>query len=103
MIHRFRRCGHDPGALTPEDQAVVDQFRAMLAAVRAPEPWTPGRSQDIAVRVDPFIERAHTGRRRPRHRDRRGPGPPRHPARRGLPPRPPTRLRRLVITETTTQ
>ncbi|MFC8247561.1 hypothetical protein [Streptomyces chartreusis] len=60
MIHRFRRCGHGPGALTPEDQAVVDQFRAMLAAVRAPEPWTPGRSQDIAVRVGPFIERAHT-------------------------------------------
>ncbi|MFF4534111.1 hypothetical protein ACFY1P_33180 [Streptomyces sp. NPDC001407] len=60
MIRRFRRCGHGPGALTPEDQAVVDQFRVMLAAVRAPEPWTPGRAQDIAVRVGPFIERAHT-------------------------------------------
>lgn len=58
MIRRFRRCGHSPGALTPEDQAVVDQFRAMLAAVRDPEPWTPGRSQDIAVRVGPFLERA---------------------------------------------
>ncbi|MFL4910836.1 hypothetical protein ACJ6WF_49060 [Streptomyces sp. MMS24-I2-30] len=60
MIRRFRRCGTGPGALTPEDKAVVDQFRAMLAAVRDPEPWTPGRSQDIAVRVGPFIERAHT-------------------------------------------
>ncbi|MFH9426313.1 hypothetical protein [Streptomyces sp. NPDC017529] len=47
-----------PGALTPEDQAVVDQDRAMLAAVRHPEPWTPGRAQDVAVRIGPFIERA---------------------------------------------
>ncbi|MGW6744830.1 hypothetical protein ACWGDX_29535 [Streptomyces sp. NPDC055025] len=39
----FRRCGHAPGAISPEDQAVVDQARAMLAAVR----------------VGPFIERAH--------------------------------------------
>lgn len=60
MIRRFRRCGHAPEALTPEDQAVVNQFRAMLAAVRDPEPWTPGGAQDIAVRVGPFIERAHT-------------------------------------------
>ncbi|MBP5942758.1 hypothetical protein [Streptomyces acidiscabies] len=56
----FRRCGTAPGALSPEDQAVVDQFRAMLAAVRNPQPWTPGGSQDIAVRVGPFVERAHT-------------------------------------------
>ncbi|MDX2915993.1 hypothetical protein [Streptomyces griseiscabiei] len=55
----FRRCGHAPGALTPEDQAVVDQFREMLAALRSPQPWTPGSAQDIAVRVGPFIERAH--------------------------------------------
>lgn len=61
MIRRmFRRCGHAPGALTPEDQAVVDAFRAMLAAVRDPELWTPGRAQDVTVRVGPFIERAHT-------------------------------------------
>ncbi|RPK23576.1 hypothetical protein EES37_38115 [Streptomyces sp. ADI91-18] len=61
MIRRmFRCCGHAPGALTPEDQAAVDAFRAMLAAVRAPEPWTPGRAQDVAVRVGPFVERAHT-------------------------------------------
>ncbi|MFJ8017426.1 hypothetical protein [Streptomyces sp. NPDC096339] len=60
MIRRFRRCGHAPGALTREDQAVVDQFRAMLAAVRSPEPWTPGHGQDVAVRIGPFIERAHT-------------------------------------------
>ncbi|MGW1520750.1 hypothetical protein [Streptomyces sp. NPDC002287] len=59
MIRRFRRYGHAPGALTPEDQAVVDQFRAMLAAVRSPEPWTPGSGRDVAVRVGPFIERAH--------------------------------------------
>ncbi|MFE9468785.1 hypothetical protein ACFYNW_35200 [Streptomyces virginiae] len=60
MIRRFRRCGHAPGALTPEDQAAVDQFRTMLTAVRDPQPWTPGHSQDVAVRVGPFIERAHT-------------------------------------------
>ncbi|MCT9094177.1 hypothetical protein N4G70_35855 [Streptomyces sp. ASQP_92] len=56
----FRRCGTAPGALSPEDQAVVDQFRAMLTAVRNLQPWTPGGSQDIAVRVGPFVERAHT-------------------------------------------
>ncbi|GAA2359059.1 hypothetical protein [Streptomyces cuspidosporus] len=64
----FRRCGHAPGALTPEDQAVVDQFRATLTAVRDPQPWTPGHSQDIAVRIGPFIERAH-----PRPGDDHGP------------------------------
>ncbi|MEU2800914.1 hypothetical protein [Streptomyces sp. NPDC007117] len=56
----FRRCSRAPGALSPEDQAVVDQFRAMLTAVRNPQPWTPGTAQDIAVRVGPFVERAHT-------------------------------------------
>ncbi|MFE3556963.1 hypothetical protein ACFXKW_19145 [Streptomyces sp. NPDC059193] len=56
----FRRCGHAPGAISPEDQVVVDEFRAMLAAVRNPQPWTPGGAQDIAVRVGPFVERAHT-------------------------------------------
>lgn len=56
----FRRCGTAPGAISPEDQAVVDQVRAMLTAVRNPQPWTPGSAQDIAVRVGPFIERAHT-------------------------------------------
>ncbi|MEV5568032.1 hypothetical protein AB0L54_35045 [Streptomyces sp. NPDC052196] len=55
----FRRCGN-ASARSPEDQAIVDQFRAMLAAVRNPHPWTPGGSQDIAVRVGPFVERAHT-------------------------------------------
>ncbi|MFE2609941.1 hypothetical protein ACFXDI_43000 [Streptomyces mirabilis] len=61
MIRRmFRRCGNAPGALAPEDKAVVDQFRAMLAALRSPEPWTPSLCQDVAVRVGPFIERAHT-------------------------------------------
>ncbi|MBZ6093433.1 hypothetical protein KVH02_34795 [Streptomyces olivaceus] len=54
----FRRCGN-AGALSPEDQAVVDQLRATLTALRNPEPWTPGSAQDIAVRVGPFIERAH--------------------------------------------
>lgn len=68
MIRRFRRCGHAPGAISPEDQAVVDQFRAMLTAVRNPEPWTPGSARDIAVRVGPFIERAH-----PRPGDDHGP------------------------------
>ncbi|MFE5842024.1 hypothetical protein ACFQ7N_10295 [Streptomyces niveus] len=56
----FHRCGHSPAALTSEDQAAVDEFRTMLAALRSPEPWTPGRWQDVAVRVGPFIERAHT-------------------------------------------
>ncbi|MEU6211806.1 hypothetical protein ABZ891_18075 [Streptomyces sp. NPDC047023] len=49
MIRRFRRCGHAPGVLTPADQAVVDEFGAMLAAVRSPEPWTPDSGRDVAV------------------------------------------------------
>ncbi|MEU3774217.1 hypothetical protein AB0F11_13615 [Streptomyces sp. NPDC032472] len=60
MIRRLRRCGHAPGAISAEDQAVVDQFRAMLAAVRSPQPWTPGSGRDVAVRIGPYIERAHT-------------------------------------------
>ncbi|MFD4260730.1 hypothetical protein ACFWR9_24685 [Streptomyces sp. NPDC058534] len=60
MIRRFRRCGHAPGAISPEDQAVVDQFRATLTALRSPEPWAPGSARDIAVRIGPFVERAHT-------------------------------------------
>ncbi|MFE4825063.1 hypothetical protein ACFRFU_53925 [Streptomyces sp. NPDC056704] len=68
MKRLFRRCGHVPGALSPEDQAAVDQFRAMLAALRDPEPWTPGQCQDLAVRVGPFVERAH-----PRPGDDHGP------------------------------
>lgn len=48
----FRRCGHAPGALSPEDKAAVDQFRALLAALRDPQPWTPGHCQDVAVRSD---------------------------------------------------
>ncbi|CAM5606012.1 hypothetical protein SROCM77S_00514 [Streptomyces rochei] len=60
MTRMFRRCGHARGGLSPEDQAAVDAFRAMLAALRSPEPWTPGSAQDIAVRVGPFIERART-------------------------------------------
>ncbi|MFJ3438991.1 hypothetical protein ACIPMU_36335 [Streptomyces cyaneofuscatus] len=62
MIRRLRRCGHAPGAISPEDQVVVDEFRAMLTALRNPEPWTPGigSARYIAVRVGPFVERAHT-------------------------------------------
>ncbi|MFZ3562846.1 hypothetical protein ACOKM5_43725 [Streptomyces sp. BH097] len=56
----FRRCSHAPGAISPEDQAVVDQFRALLTALRNPEPWAPGSARDIAVRVGPFVERAYT-------------------------------------------
>ncbi|MEW2297939.1 hypothetical protein ABZ719_35480 [Streptomyces sp. NPDC006743] len=32
----------------------------MLTALRNPEPWKPGSARDIAVRVGPFVERAHT-------------------------------------------
>ncbi|MFJ7062880.1 hypothetical protein ACIQVA_35255 [Streptomyces microflavus] len=60
MIRPFRRCGHAPGTLSAQDQTVVDQFRATLTALRNPQPWAPGRSQDIAVRIGPFVERAHT-------------------------------------------
>ncbi|MFE6270478.1 hypothetical protein ACFVQ9_17050 [Streptomyces goshikiensis] len=62
MIRRlFRRCATAPGTvLAPEDQIVLDAFRAMLAALRTPEPWTPGSARDIAVRVGPCVERAHT-------------------------------------------
>ncbi|WP_372412037.1 hypothetical protein [Streptomyces luteireticuli] len=59
MKRLFRRPGRAPGILSPDDQATVDDFRAMLTAVRDPQPWTPGCSQDIAVRVGPFVERAH--------------------------------------------
>lgn len=68
MKRLFRRCGHAPGALSPEDQAAVDQFRALLTALRDMEPWTPGLYRDIAVRVGPFVERA-----RPRPGDDHGP------------------------------
>ncbi|MET9847919.1 hypothetical protein [Streptomyces ossamyceticus] len=64
----FRICGNAPGGLAPEDQAAVDQFRTMLAALRDMEPWTPGLYRDIAVRVGPFVERAH-----PRPGDDHGP------------------------------
>ncbi|MEU1948146.1 hypothetical protein ACFW95_05530 [Streptomyces sp. NPDC059474] len=64
----FRRCGHAPGVLSPEDQAAVDAFRAMLAARENPQPWTPGSNQDIALQVGPFIERTH-----PRPGDDHGP------------------------------
>ncbi|MEU6996673.1 hypothetical protein ABZ953_39275 [Streptomyces sp. NPDC046465] len=64
----FRRCGNAPDALTPDDQAAVDAFRAMLAALRDPQPWTPESARDIAVRIGPFVERAH-----PRPGDDSGP------------------------------
>ncbi|MBV7674103.1 hypothetical protein STHAL_32160 [Streptomyces halstedii] len=62
MIRRMlRRCATRPGTtLAPEDQAAVDAFRATLAALRTPKPWTPGRACDVAVRVGPFVERAQT-------------------------------------------
>ncbi|MFE6189129.1 hypothetical protein ACFQ6U_32370 [Streptomyces sp. NPDC056465] len=60
MRNLFRRCAMPSGALDEEDQAAVYAFRAMLAALRHPEPWIPGCAHDIAVRVGPFVERAHT-------------------------------------------
>ncbi|MFF3967930.1 hypothetical protein ACFYZI_41045 [Streptomyces griseorubiginosus] len=54
--------------LTPEDQAVVDAFRALLATRKNPQPWMPGTGQDVVVRVGPFLERAH-----PRPGDDHGP------------------------------
>ncbi|MGC5401723.1 hypothetical protein ACPXCP_39040 [Streptomyces sp. DT20] len=60
MIRRmFSRCATTPRAVSPEDQTVAEEFRAMLAAIHNPQPWTPDLAQDIAVRVGPFIERAH--------------------------------------------
>lgn len=56
----FRRRRTAPGVLSPQDQAVIDQFRMTLTAMRNPQPWTPGGAQDVAVRVGPFVERAHT-------------------------------------------
>lgn len=46
-------------AMWRRGDAVLKQVLAMLAAVRNPQPWTPGTAQDIAVRVGPFVERAH--------------------------------------------
>ncbi|MFF8960781.1 hypothetical protein [Streptomyces sp. NPDC014894] len=68
MKRLWKRCGHAPGAASPEDQATVDQVRAMLTALRNTEPWAPGSTRDIAVRIGPFIERAH-----PRPGDDHGP------------------------------
>lgn len=67
-LPRFKRCGHAPGALTPEDAAAIDDFRAMLTALKNPRPWSPGSGADAAVRVGPFIERAY-----PRPGDDHGP------------------------------
>ncbi|MEW2623651.1 hypothetical protein [Streptomyces sp. NPDC048106] len=47
----FHRCAHAPGVLSPEDQAIADQFRATLTALLHPMSWTPGGAQDIAVRI----------------------------------------------------
>ncbi|MFJ2575152.1 hypothetical protein ACIOYT_32680 [Streptomyces halstedii] len=49
MTARLRSCGHGSGPMRPGDQAVVDQFRAMLTAVRNPEPWTPSSPRDISI------------------------------------------------------
>ncbi|MFI5945536.1 hypothetical protein ACIBCB_35565 [Streptomyces uncialis] len=60
MKRPFARRGRTPGTLSPADQAAVDAFRALLTAVRDPQPWTPGSGGDIALRVGPFVERAQT-------------------------------------------
>ncbi|MCX4970793.1 hypothetical protein OHA98_39830 [Streptomyces sp. NBC_00654] len=62
MIRRMfsRRATLPCTTLSPEDQAAIDAFRAMLAALRTPDPWKPGCAHDIAVRIGPFVERAHT-------------------------------------------
>ncbi|MFJ7063248.1 hypothetical protein ACIQVA_37260 [Streptomyces microflavus] len=65
---QYRRCGQAPGTISPEDQVVIDAFRSMLAALRTPEPWTPGSTHPIAVRVGTAVERA-----RPRPGDSDGP------------------------------
>lgn len=62
MKRLLRRCGHTPGTISPKDQAVVDQFRATLTALRNPDPWAPCSARDIAVRVGPFVEGAHPAR-----------------------------------------
>ncbi|MGQ4733370.1 hypothetical protein ACUN3E_37650 [Streptomyces sp. Ju416(a)] len=68
MSHYRSRCGHAPGPLAPGDQVVVDAFRSMLAALGTPEPWTPGTTRPIAVRIGAAVERA-----RPRPGDTDGP------------------------------
>ncbi|MEV6383141.1 hypothetical protein AB0M31_27490 [Streptomyces sp. NPDC051773] len=60
MKRLFRRCGHAPGALTPRGPGRRRPVPRTLAALRDTQFWTPGAGQDIAVRVGPFIERAHT-------------------------------------------
>ncbi|MFF0509134.1 hypothetical protein ACFYUH_36890 [Streptomyces fimicarius] len=63
------RCGHVPGGpLAPGDQVVVDAFRSTLAALGTPEPWTPGTTRPVAVRIGAAVERA-----RPRPGDTDGP------------------------------
>jgi hypothetical protein len=66
----LRRRSHTPDT-PPNHHATTDPHQmhlAAIAALRTPQPWTPGHGQDIAVRVGPFIERAH-----PRPRDDHGP------------------------------
>lgn len=63
---RWKRCGHGPGALSPADQTAVGEFRALLAALKNPLPWTG--NEDVAVQIGPFIERG-----RPRPGDDHGP------------------------------
>ncbi|WP_225638161.1 hypothetical protein [Streptomyces solaniscabiei] len=66
----LRRRSHTPDT-PPNPHATTDPHQmhlAAIAALRTPQPWTPGHGQDIAVRVGPFIERAH-----PRPGDDHGP------------------------------
>jgi hypothetical protein len=45
MKRLFRRCGHASGALSLEDQAAVDQFRAAVGLLEHAQPSVP-RSSD---------------------------------------------------------
>lgn len=48
MTRPHRRCGHGPGSLSPEDQAVVDAFRAYLAHRKMSTPVTDASSGEPA-------------------------------------------------------
>ncbi|MCX4581059.1 hypothetical protein OHB41_49805 [Streptomyces sp. NBC_01571] len=59
MIRRMlRRLDNTPATGAPAARAVTGDRTAPLAASN-PQPWTPGCDQDVAIRVGPFIERAH--------------------------------------------
>lgn len=70
LLHRLRNRGSAPAEsseLTTEE-AQAQAYRELVTALQQPRPLEPRTSNDIAVRIGPFVERAH-----PRPGDDHGP------------------------------